>query len=593
MAMWRLSLVQQVRQTTAPRTPDRAGRIREVAGTTTWDWRGRPCTLSERTLCDWIARYEARGLEGVMRKAPRNAGIRRVCLSRRWDDAMRQAGVSDAQRAEITETVRGHVRSAWRSGTPSWPTVQLNVLPKVVGLTQAAGVDLPDPKALHELCEVPRRFIEAERRYTLIAMKEQDAAGFAAKVTPRIHRDRSRLRPCEWVAGDVHHIDMIVRRPDGTECTPKAVAWLDLATNRVWLDVFIMPKGEMIRTEHVIQSFVGMCSDPNWGVPSRLYLDNGSEYKWTNLVNDIAKLKRFVVIDVYDAPKCKNDADAKAVQHALPYNAQAKVIETSFATIERVVFSQLPGYIGGNRMQKKTANQGRAPKPFPGDEARLKEAIATGMAYYHAKPQAGHLNGISPNDSLANHIGAGWRSTVLDPRELAVAFSRKIVKPVRAGGTLRLDSINFRADALQSYVGSRVIVRQPLTGDRNTLFVFTEYEDFICTAGPETTYVFGDPRGAGEQSRRAKVLRTDLAAMAAGTERIDGEQAMANVVALHGPAPTAQSDGVISINPEYSAAAQMARTAPARSDGENDRNAEQRALLQRLVDMLPKERLAG
>ena len=68
---------------------------------------------------------------------------------------------------------------------------------------------------------------------------------------------------------------------------------------------------------------------------------------------------------------------------------------------------------------------------------------------------------------------------------------------------------------------------------------------------------------------------------------------MANVVALHGPAPTAQSDGVISINPEYSAAAQMARTAPARSDGENDRNAEQRALLQRLVDMLPKERLAG
>jgi hypothetical protein len=130
MGTWRLALVQQVCRTTAPRSPERAARIREVAGATTRDWRGRPRMLGERTLRDWIARYEAKGFEGLMRKAPRNAGVRRVCLSRHWNYAMRQAGLSDAQMAEIAEKVRRHVRSAWRSGAPSWPTVQLMCFPR-------------------------------------------------------------------------------------------------------------------------------------------------------------------------------------------------------------------------------------------------------------------------------------------------------------------------------------------------------------------------------------------------------------------------------------------------------------------------------
>jgi hypothetical protein len=246
-----------------------------------------------------------------------------------------------------------------------------HVLPKVVGLTQAAGVDLPDPKAMRDLCEVPRRVVEKERRWALLAMKDQDAAQFAAKVTPRIRRDRSHLRPCEWVAGDVHHLDIKVLRPDGTATTPKAVAWLDLANNRAWFDVHIMPEGEMIRTEHVIRSFVAMCADPNWGVPSHLYLDNGSEYKWAELTVDIAKLKKSIDVQ-FDEQLCLATGDrAKAVQNARPYNPQAKVIEGLFSTLERSAFSQLPGYIGGNRMSKKTANQGREPDPFPGDEARL------------------------------------------------------------------------------------------------------------------------------------------------------------------------------------------------------------------------------
>ena len=166
-----------------------------------------------------------------MRWAPRNAGAPRVLLTRAWDYATQRAGIPEAQRAEIVAKVRQRIRSEWRSGTPSWPTVQFNVSPTLFDLTRAAGVDKPDA-VLRTLCQVPRRFIDAERRYTLVAMKEKDAARYASEVVPRVKRDRSHLQPGDLIAADVHHLDLLCRRPDGTECTPKAVAWYDLATNR-------------------------------------------------------------------------------------------------------------------------------------------------------------------------------------------------------------------------------------------------------------------------------------------------------------------------------------------------------------------------
>ena len=536
------------------------------------DWRGRPRKVAVRTIRDWIADYEARGVEGLMRKAPANARKRRVYLSRTWDQTLRQAGASDAQMAEIVATLRQRVRSEWASGTPSWPTVQLNALPVAIAATRAAGVAKPDA-ALRDLCTVPRRFVEAEKRYAIVAMRDQDAARFAAKATPRIRRDRSHLRPGDWIAADVHHIDVLFRRADGTVCTPKMIAWYDLATNRVFATIVVMPKGEMVRTEHVVQSFVDMCSDPNWGAPSHLYCDNGGEYNWIELADPLAKLKHATALHVGEAP----EAPPALVQKARPYNPQAKVIEGLFSTLERVAFAQLPGYIGGNRMQKKTANQGREPAPFPGDEPRLREAIGTAVAYYHAKPQAGHLAGKCPSDCFAAFVADGWHSTVLDPWELSVAFSREVIKPVHTGGTLRLNGMDFRADALQSFVGRRVLVRQPLFGDRETLFVFNEDGTPLATARPDNVYAFADPRGAGEQSRREKALRTDIKSLATSAPRLDGEGTMGDVVALRGAVAPAPTDGVIRLNPDFSEAARMAKNAPLRAEEETDRRLAKRA----------------
>jgi hypothetical protein len=241
-------------------------------------------------------------------------------------------------------------------------------------------------------------------------------------------------------------------------------------------------------------------------------------------------------------------------------------------------------------MRKKTTNHGREPTPFPGDEAQLRAALNTALAYYHVKPQTGHLAGASPNDCFARFVADGWTATLLDPQELAVAFSHQEVKPVRAGGRFRLNGTDYRADALQALAGRKVLVRRPMFGDRETLFVFTEFGEFVSIATPETTYAFGAEAGAGEQGRRAAALNRQVRALEAEARPAvaGGEKAIAEVVELYGaPVRALPPETVVRLDPEYSAAARMAKNAPARLSDEADRKQARReeefAFLNRLA----------
>lgn len=578
-ATWRFSIIAPIRRATEPGSPQRARAVADLAASPVTDWRGQRRELAERTIRRWLARYEADGLAGLMRKAPANGGEDRVILAREWDAVMSAAGLDKETIEAIATRIRRRVRSEWANGTPSWPTVRLNVTPLAVRLAREAGVDLPN-EALIKVCMLPRNVIEEGRPHQAVAIAEKDAARFAARFHPRIKRDRSHLRPGEWVAGDVHTVDILFRCPDGRIVTPKAVAWLNLATNMAWLDIVIPGPGEAVRTEHVIQSFVSMCQDPRWGVPSRLYLDNGSEYRWAEEhAGDLGKLKHKIELrfdglagDLGIEPP----AEARAGVHlAKPYNPQAKVIESLFSNLERSVFSQIPGWIGGNRMRKKTANQGREPEPFPGDEEALRKAIATAIAYYHVKPQEGHLAGASPNERFAQFVEAGFAATILDPLEAAVAFSVEHVKPVHTGGIIKLGKgQHYHSEALAPLADlQKVLVRQPRYGDRDRLFVFQLDRKFIDVAKLDQTYGFGDPAGAKEQRAREKDLRRRLRRLAHEAERdAGGLPAMADVVQLFGDTPeAAPPEAKISINPEFTAAGRHVRSAPTRAARDAER----------------------
>jgi hypothetical protein len=580
---WKLGLVNAVIRDSKPKTKERCELVKKIAADARYPaGKKRGKAVSVATLYNWIQKYEANGLAGLGRNARADIRKIRVCISQKFDSLISE--LSEQEQQKLSDSIRKHVASQWRNGAPSWPTVQLNSVPFVMKKARTLGCQLDD-KALRSLCLLPRPFIETEKHYRAVAIRRKDAGLSATIQTPRIKRSRAHLRPMEWVAGDVHHVDIAIQRDDGSLCTAKAVAWLDLATNRAFISLFLMPKGKMICREHVIQSFVDMCSDPNWGVPTRLYLDRGGEYQWDEFIGDLFRLKQRV-----DARDMSSLADDVGVQRSRAYNPQSKIIETLFGALERSALRQLPGHIGGNRMKSKVENQGKKPTPYPGDFEAFENAFQTALDYYHVKPQqTGHLAGQSPNEKFKTFIAAGWKSLLLDKSELAVVFCTQETRVVRAGGVFRWRNVQFRHDALLALAGiGKVLVREPLFGDKSRLYVYDEYEKFLCVATPETVYRMGDVRGAGEQQRQTAEFNRQIRQMEKETDKLDMEVVMREATEAYGPAPQAESRGVVSISSEHRKAAEMAQAeqdAPGLDEARYEQEQlAQYALLERLAN---------
>lgn len=569
---WKVRAIQRVRHAGEPGSPERARALETVAADTLHPdgkRRGKPVSLA--SLRKWVADYERGGATALARKERTDRGRRRVVISRDWDNAARAAGLPESALNDIKKALETAIGRQFRAGH-NWQVVQTNVTPVLVEASRAAGMDLPT-EDLVPLCRVPRNLIEPHRHRNRAAhMYRRDAGKSAAVQMPRIRRDRSPLRPMDFLAGDVHHLDVLVRRPDGSLATPKAIAWEDLATNRLFATVVLKPKGEAVTRRDVLGSFAALCADPNWGVPGRLYLDNGSEYAlFDTLADDMLALQRSFAPHM----QVHNTKDlAAGVRKSRPYNPQSKVIETAFAVLERTVLSQVPGHIGGDRMKKKTQNQGKDPVPYDGDFTAFEAEFADWLAYYHNKPQSGHLAGKTPNDSLRAFIADGWQSVTLDPHQLEIAFSKVETRSVYPGGVFTIGGTEYRSDTLIALAGSgrKITIRVPLIGDGGRMYVFDEDDAFLDIATEPPRYAFGDPAGAKEQGRQAGLLRRAIAGQ--GPVPADTRDSMRAANAML-PAPQATSAGHMSINPEFQDAARRARALPdASARAEEDRASE-------------------
>lgn len=561
---FKMDTAQSVLRATAHNTPERATLIRELAATVRYPYGAKRAQyVGENTIRRWLKKYEKGGITAVCRKGRTDSGQSRVMISRMWDKTVKQFGITNDEIQRMEADLKRHIASQWRSGAPSVPTIQLNAMPFAIKQLTQAGCTL-SKEELKAVCELPPKLIQSQAHFRAVDIFRQNAGRSAAIQIPRIKRSRDHLKPMDWVAGDVHHIDIAFQRDDGSLCTIKAVAWLDLATNRAFITPFLMPKGEMIRREHVIDSFVAMCGNPNWGVPTQLYLDRGGEYNWGEFVEDLCRLKRKITI--HDLHDLENEEEATGVQRSRAYNPQSKVIETLFAALEKSTFSQLQGYIGGNRMQKKTENQGKAPIPYPGDLHAFTATLQTALAYHHVKKQQGHLKGKSPNQSFQEFIDAGWKSLLLDSYELAVAFCKKEFREVRAGGVFQWNGEEYRHDGLIAMAGIRkVSVGAPLFGDKSRPYLFTEEDEPIGIAERVNCFAFGDISGAGEQQRQTAILRSEIRTMEAATDKLDLENGMRDVVEVMGVEPQAEAQNVVSIGPQHQQLAKEAQNKPALS----------------------------
>ncbi|UCV08476.1 hypothetical protein [Dechloromonas denitrificans] len=494
---------------------------------------GEPVTLSSRTLRRWLGEVDRDDLPALARKRRADRQGRRCLISRTWDDA---CPLPETEKARIAADLEGYVRSLWANGAPGVNRIEAFASSKLVELCRVAGW----PEATQNNCTVGRYLVERHRDVSLVAIKERNAKHFFDHYTPRIKRNREGLKPMDVVIGDVHPLD-VIKAHDGREVHARLIAWLDLATYDIHVTVVILDKGRGIRQEDIARSFVAMALE--WGLPRCLYLDNGSEYKWAEMMNGFQALTGLThafevfiksaaeVEELVDYDAAPTSPEARAIIRARPYNAPAKQIEGVFGILERGYFSLMPGWIGGDRMKKRTHKVGAAPRAYEGETEEFERDLDTCLDLYRSTPQA---DGSSPNDKRRAYYGQGWQPIKAAREVFLFAFSEVRRLKVHAGG-IQVDGTWGMADALIPMIGKTVDIRVAKWDRSHSFYIDANGKLHAIPMGDSFNH--GDVAGAKEQMHRARILNEHIRDLKAGTKRLDIVAEARRHVAAQPPAP--------------------------------------------------------
>ena len=570
-ALQRYEIIRPVLQH-APGSAERGRATREAA---------ERAGVHEQRIREWIAVYRAGGIAALKRRPREDRGRRKHAISAAWDSWSADVQLSDATKAQIAAELERHVRSLWRSSTElGGRRIALLASDRLAKLTEDAGFE-GDARRLKAICKLSLRFVRRSSHYRAVAIHDQDAKQWHDKHRPRIRRTREGCLPMGVVFGDVHHQDVLLPRADGSTFTAKLVAFLDWANNRIFIHPVFLAKGEGVRQEHVIEAFISMTQDSGWGVPEILYLDNGKEYGCLDRMADALQLvSEMRALD--DAAGLVPAAlqRPRPIVKATPYNAAAKPIEPAFKVLEQGFFSLLQGWIGGDRMAKKTANVGREPIPYLHGEAAFLTDLQRCLAAYHASPQTGALDGLTPNEAFNAAVDAGWRRMDIARGALLAAFGQDEFRTVRQGG-FSYDGRIYTHDAIQELpAGTRLHLRIPPFRDQLGIPVMDGRGGVRCMAAVDRRYDVLDPDGAREAGRRVARARAGVAKLRANTDPVDVLEAEARRAAREAPAAIPESAGVIRLSEGMEAVGRALESAPTErpaADDEREKISRERA----------------
>lgn len=578
-AKWKLALIKPA-LAHPPRSRARGEAIAALAAIEHTKPDGRAIRIGERTLSDWIKKYEASGtLQGLVRQRRHDAP--RVFITREWDAACQ---LPEDAKAAIADRITRHIKSLWKSADPGCNNTARLATSALQRFCHEAGWH----EASLEDCRITRHAVEKYRQYSLSHTYRKDAKRFFDDFRPRIERDHSLLRPMEQVVGDVHPLDVYVRREDGSTATPRFIAWYDVATHRLCGTLHLLDAGTGVTQALVWASFAEMVEA--WGLPTHLYLDNGREYygrprrygegvpsaimtgfnELTGLALAMREFGAAIEAEFMaefveghagapgDVPAADAELRRNGVTRAMPYNAPGKTgIEGQFASLEKVLKMGL-GYIGGNRMNKRTSTLGKEAAPWP-DMDTFRAAFKQFLDYWNGNEQRGNLGGKSPNQAWAEAQQDGWKAVKVDRIALIYALSEPVTC-MATQGVVTVDGQRYRGDELGKWSGKKITVRYAKWAPELLIYSpdFSRPNKMVPLTRV-TRYHPHDQDGARESGRMQSALVGEIRRMEAETEELDIVQEIARDNAARPPAPETVFGPVVSLGPQVDALAETAK----------------------------------
>lgn len=446
--------------------------------------RGVPTKLAENTIRDWVRLHELQGPAGLIHALRGDKGKARVLFSREWDAGIdlpfdRRAAIA----ARLTMEARSMVGN---DGTSIRETLRLcsDILCR---LSAEAGSALP-VRDLRVLCKLNSKWAERIdlERYRLHYLARKDHKTYQDKAIGRASLALAD-RPMSLLQGDVHYVDILV----GKLAAPirvRLIAWLDMSSLFLWVTPVLLSKGKGIVQADVAEALahVAMCS--HGGIPEHFYLDNGSEYAALS-----AAMGRLSYLA----------QEQFGLTLAKPYSPTSKgSIEGLFNILEQI-FKGLPGWIGGRRDNKKSANKGQTVAPYARGLEQLVEDIEACVAIYNSRPQGAgsRLAGLSPKEALdLKSAATGFSARVPSEEAFDLIFSSPKDKVVRQS-SVTIDRRTYHGAVLHRMMpGETVEVLIPLRKDRGYAWINQPGK------APERielapTFAYGDREGARYQAR--------------------------------------------------------------------------------------------
>lgn len=531
---WRLELIAPALQY-RKHGKERGHIIKALAARAVTKPNGKPWKPTVSTLESWIKSFE-KGSETALAPKAREENSTRVLVSRAWDRACPLE-----LKQKLAECLTMHVKSLWAEGAPGWRRVNDLAAGKFLEDCRAAGWN----GATLDQCRPGRAFVERYREFSVIAVQEKDHKRFFDQYLPRIQRQRNGYQPGDIVVGDVHPMD-VVCEIDGRKVHPRLISWLDIATYDLFVTAVFPSPGCDVRQEHVAASFVDMVRA--WGLPYHLRLDRGKEFKWEPMMEGFDALAglvrafkdfRFRLLDEGEIADYLDTEQFAAVSRARPYNAPAKQIEHVFALIEYQFFSMMPGWIGGDRMNKRTQLAGHDPKAYHGTEEEFRKDMEICLDLYRNTPQK---DGSSPNDKRRQWIEKGHEAVGVPRESLIFAFSERKKLTVGQGRVQYLGRW-YAADVLIPLAQRRLEFHVAKWAPEAIFHV--DAEGKLHAIPLDKVFNQHDGEGAREQSRRWGILKRHVRERKAQTRPVNLLEETARYNAKLPPPPQTPFGAVI------------------------------------------------
>ncbi|GGA82415.1 hypothetical protein GCM10011491_07280 [Brucella endophytica] len=515
----------------------REAEINRLKNTQKLDWNGKHRLLTKSTLYRWVQEFEASGgsVHVLARGVRVDKGKRRVWVSKQFTD---HVPLDMEMKKTIHADLKTYVQGLLAGGAQFKQTLVL-AAEKLKEICKAYGAVIGDPALIGTVFRVPHAFVQEEMHFKAVYRHNRDRKASEDKA-PRIRRTTKNLAPMEIVVMDVHHINVLMTREDGSTATPKLLAFHDIATNRVYWEIVFFEERGGVRNADVIHAFVNMCQDPAFGVPQFLYVDNGSEYGFADDLEDALKLGCKV-------SAFNGEEDRNRVIRARAYNAAAKHVEGWFRQMNQQYFRHIQGWIDDDRMNPKRPAMGKLPAPFNHGFDAFCDTVRAYVRAYEHMPQKGALKGKSPAMAFKAHVEAGWKATVLDPESLLTVFTRPETRVVEKHSIRVKGGEPWVCDGLLEYHGRKVIVHIPKYHGFSALLVTDEAGNHIGIATRDEAYDVLDARGAKESARRKSLRNKSLTKLAKSVPHIDAGAELVAFGEKQLPVVPNEPDGVISV----------------------------------------------